>query len=64
VEQFKNYFFEGRKEKYSIVFLSIPRLAFNPPTKKSYLKRGAGFLGKGYYTFDQFYRAWGGKEIF
>lgn len=64
VEQFKKYFFEGRNEKHSIVFLSTPHLAFNPSIKKSYLKRGSGFLGIGYYTFDQFYKAWGSEEIF
>jgi hypothetical protein len=64
VEQFEDYFFRKMKRKSSIVFLSVPRLAFNPPIKKIYLKKGTGFLGKGYYTFDKFYQAWGGNPIF
>jgi hypothetical protein len=64
VDQFKKWFFDGSKITYSIVFLSVPRLAFNPAIKKRYLQGGKGFLGKGYYTFDKFYRAWSGEEIF
>jgi hypothetical protein len=58
------FFYKGRTKKFSFVFLSVPRLAFNPPIKKSNLRKGKGFLGRGYFTFDQFYRAWGGEPIF
>jgi hypothetical protein len=63
VEDFAKWFFEKRK-RYSCAFLSIPRLAFNPPIQKPFLQDGRGFLNRHYYLFDEFYQAWGGKEIF
>ena len=63
VKQVKDYFF-GKQHKYSFVFMSAPRLAFNPPIKKPFLQKGRGFLNKHFYSFDDFYRAWGGEEIF
>ena len=69
VNQVKEWFFGksywGRKKTiYSFVFLSVPCLAFNPPIKKGFLRKRPGQIGKGYFTFDQFYRAWGGEPIF
>lgn len=62
VDKFRDWFFDEPR-KYSCVFLSRPRMAFNPPIKKKTLRKGVGFMGKGYYTFDSFYRAWGGEQI-
>jgi hypothetical protein len=63
VKQVRKYFY-GRNNKYSFIFLSVPRLAFNPPIQKPFLQKGRGFLNKHFYSFDQFYQAWRSEEIF
>ena len=65
IKEFRKWFFsKSREHSLSIVFLSVPRLAFNPTIKKTHLRKTPGFIGKGDFTFDQFYQAWGGKDIF
>ncbi len=49
--------------KYSILFLSEPRLVFNPPVNKGKLQKGKGWLSKRTFTFDQFFKAWGGETL-
>jgi hypothetical protein len=62
VSEIADRFFPSKKE-YSFLYLSTPRLAFNPPIQKRYLSKGRGFLSKQYYSFDQFYQAWSGELI-
>jgi hypothetical protein len=45
--------------KRSILFLSMPRLVFNPPVKKERLQRGKGFLSRRFLSFDTLFAAWG-----
>ncbi|MGB0034811.1 MAG: hypothetical protein WBP79_04980 [Candidatus Acidiferrales bacterium] len=45
--------------KRSFLFLSKPRLVFNPPILKENLHLGAGFLGKLFFSFDELFEAWG-----
>jgi hypothetical protein len=53
---------EGR-QKYSFLFLSKPRLVFNPPINKERLQRGKGWLSKRVFTFEEFYKAWSGETL-
>jgi hypothetical protein len=53
---------EGSK-KYSFLFLSKPRLVFNPPINKERLQKGKGWLSKRVFTFDQLFKAWGGETL-
>lgn len=53
---------EGSK-KYSFLFLSKPRLVFNPPINKERLQKGKGWLSKRVFTFEQFFKAWGGETL-
>ncbi len=46
-------------KKRSFLFLSVPRLVFNPPVRKKDLGKGAGFLGKAYFRFDELFAARG-----
>jgi len=50
-----------RDTKRSILFLSTPRLVFNPPVLKKNLQKGAGegFLSKQFFSFDTVFAAWG-----
>jgi hypothetical protein len=45
--------------KTSFLFLSKPRLAFNPPVLKEKLQKGKGWLSKQYLLFDDLFEAWG-----
>jgi len=45
--------------KRSFLFLSKPRLVFNPPVLKENLHLGAGFLGKLFFSFDELFEGWG-----
>jgi hypothetical protein len=45
--------------KRNILFFSTPRLVFNPPVLKENLVKGAGFLGKLFFSFDTLFEAWG-----
>ncbi len=47
------------KLRRSFLFLSTPRLVFNPPVLKVKLVKGKGFLGKRFFSFDEFFAAWG-----
>lgn len=50
---------EWGKHKRNFLFLSTPRLVFNPPVPKEKLQRGSGFLGKRFFSFDAVFAAWG-----
>lgn len=45
--------------KRSFLFLSKPRLAFNPPVLKESLQKGKGWLSKRTFSFDELFEAWG-----
>ncbi len=45
--------------KRSFLFLSTPRLVFNPPVRKANLGKSAGFLAKHFFRFDTLFAAWG-----
>jgi hypothetical protein len=49
--------------KYSFLFLSKPRLVFNPPINKEKLQKGKGWLSRRVFTFEEFFKAWGGKKL-
>lgn len=46
-------------EKRSFLFLSEPRLVFNPPVNKENLQKGKGWLSKRVFSFDDLFQAWG-----
>jgi hypothetical protein len=46
-------------QKRSFLFLSKPRLVFNPPVRKKDLGKSAGFLGTKYLSFDDLFAARG-----
>jgi hypothetical protein len=50
---------DWRNTKRSILFLSTPRLVFNPPVLKEKLQRGKGWLSKRTFSFDTLFAAWG-----
>ena len=50
---------DWRKTTRSILFLSTPRLVFNPPVLKENLVKGKGFLNERYFSFDTLFAAWG-----
>ena len=50
---------DWRDTKRTFLFLSTPRLVFNPPVPKDKLQRGSGFLGKRFFSFDNLFEAWG-----
>jgi hypothetical protein len=54
----------GWKSPRILLFLSAPRLAFNPPIKKKYIQKTQWSLQRTSYSFDEFYRAWSGEKIF
>jgi hypothetical protein len=45
--------------KRSFLFLSKPRLVFNPPVLKESLQKGKGWLSKRTFSFDKLFEAWG-----
>ena len=45
--------------KRSFLFLSKPRLVFNPPVLKDELQEGKGWLSKRTFRFDDLFEAWG-----
>ena len=49
----------GEQKKRTFLFLSTPRLAFNPPVQKKRLQKGSGWLSKRFLSFDDLFRAWG-----
>jgi len=40
-----------------------PRLVFAPPIKKECLVAGTGFLSKRFFSFDELFAAWEGKNL-
>jgi hypothetical protein len=50
---------DWRGTKRNFLFLSKPRLVFNPPVPKENLVKGTGFLGKRFFSFDELFAAWG-----
>jgi hypothetical protein len=46
------------KEQKTFLFLSEPRLVFNPPINKNLLQEGTGFLSKRAFAFDELFEAW------
>jgi hypothetical protein len=44
---------------YSFLFLSTPRLVFNPPVRKQNIQAGFGRLSKRFLSFDELFGAWG-----
>jgi len=50
---------DWHKKPRSILFLSTPRLVFNPPVLKENLVKGKGFLNERYFSFDKLFAAWG-----
>lgn len=53
-----NWEWSGGKKR-SFLFLSIPRLVFNPPVLKENLQKGKGWLSKRFLSFDELFKAWG-----
>lgn len=45
--------------KRSFLFLSKPRLVFNPPVLKDKLQEGKGWLSRRTFQFDELFEAWG-----
>jgi hypothetical protein len=45
--------------KRNFLFLSTPRLVFNPPVLKENLQKGSGWLSKRFFSFDTLFAAWG-----
>jgi hypothetical protein len=45
--------------KRSFLFLSMPRLVFNPPVLKEKLQEGKGWLSRRTFSFDTLFEAWG-----
>lgn len=45
--------------KRNFLFLSTPRLVFNPPVLKEKLQKGKGWLSKRIFSFETFFAAWG-----
>ena len=45
--------------KRNLLFLSTPRLVFNPPVLKENLQKGRGWLNKRFFSFDTLFAAWG-----
>src|SRR5260370_96859 len=47
------------RNRHSFLFLSTPRLVFNPPVRKEELQKGKGWLNKRVFSFDTLFEAWG-----
>ncbi len=50
---------EWGDHKRSFLFLSTPRLVFNPPVVKEKLQKGKGWLSKRVFSFETLFAAWG-----
>jgi len=50
--------FKSSKEQRTVLFLSEPRLVFNPPINKNLLQKGTGYLSKRAFSFDELFAAW------
>jgi hypothetical protein len=50
---------DWRDTKRSFLFLSTPRLVFNPPVLKEKLQKGKGWLSKRVFSFETLFAAWG-----
>lgn len=50
---------DWRDNKRNFLFLSTPRLVFNPPVLKEKLQKGQGWLNKRFFSFDTLFAAWG-----
>ena len=48
-----------RETRRNFLFLSTPRLVFNPPVLKERLRKGSGWLSKRFFSFDTLFAAWG-----
>jgi hypothetical protein len=48
-----------RDSRRNFLFLSTPRLVFNPPVLKERLQKGKGRLSKRVFSFDALFAAWG-----
>ena len=48
----------------NFLFLDEPRLVFNPAVKKEVLQKTTGRLSRNYYTFDELFKAWSGKNLY
>lgn len=48
-----------KKTQRSFLFLSPPRMVFNPPIHKEHLQTGSGWLSKRFLSFDELFDAWG-----
>lgn len=46
-------------QQRTFLFLSTPRLVFNPPINKDLLQRGKGWLSRHFFSFDELFEAWG-----
>ncbi|HUT57520.1 MAG TPA: hypothetical protein VNA25_06680 [Phycisphaerae bacterium] len=44
--------------RYHFLYLSVPRLVFNPPVVKERLQTGHGWLSKRFMSFDELFEAW------
>jgi hypothetical protein len=64
IKKIKSWFNWKQNQAYNLFFLSRPRLAFNPTIKKKFIQKGTGWQVRHFYSFDEFYRAWGGEQIF
>jgi hypothetical protein len=47
------------RNRHSFLFLSTPRLVFNPPVRKEKLQKGKGWLSNRVFSFDTLFKAWG-----
>jgi hypothetical protein len=50
--------FGRRHEQRTALFLSEPRLVFNPPINKNLLQKGTGYLSRRAFSFDELFAAW------
>ena len=56
-ELHREWNWNGKRQR-SMLFLGMPRLAFNPAVKKDNLQKGQGFLSKRTFAFDDLFAAW------
>jgi len=45
--------------RVSFLFLRPPQLVFNPPIRKDTLQKGKGYLSRHFFSFEEFFLAWG-----
>ena len=58
IKRIKQWVWDG-SERRNMLFLGMPRLAFNPPVQKESLQKGTGWLSKRFLSFDELFDAWG-----